>query len=115
MLIRQGIYIIWYIIDFGRVFIWLFIIGGFLYLVSRKKKISDALTKKLIIIFICSVIIHIISLSPFSNPIAHRYFLNVILFAPIVFCLILQELNLNGKIFYREFLDVQWRIQQWMG
>ncbi|MBK5284531.1 MAG: hypothetical protein JJE25_03950, partial [Bacteroidia bacterium] len=100
MIIRQSIYIIWYIVDFGRAFLWLFITAGFLYLLFIKKKTSDILTKRIIIISICSVMIHVISLSPFSNPIAHRYFLNVILFAPILFCWVLQEFNFKNKIFY---------------
>ena len=104
MLIRQGIYVLWYIGDFGRAFILIFVSGVFAYAVFIKRKIPDDVSKRVVIIASVSIIMHVVFFSPFSNPIAHRYFLNIIILLPLVLCFVLQQISFSRKIFSALYL-----------
>ena len=56
MLIRQGIYVLWYIGDFGRAFILVFVSGAFAYAYVIKKKFMNDVTKRVAIITVISII-----------------------------------------------------------
>ena len=96
--IRNCIVLIWRYLDFGRVFIFLFLtISLFLF---RKKIIKSIKNKQLILLGITSVSIIIITVLIATNAFGHRYFI-VSYVAFILFaCKILQEFYNQKKLIY---------------
>lgn len=88
MMLRQSIYILWKLADFGRIALLLFVAIGF-FLAIRKKRFTSV-TRKAFIIIISIVIVSIIVMAPFANPIGHRYLLPLIIILPIFFLHLLQ-------------------------
>ncbi|MFH1004698.1 MAG: hypothetical protein V1781_04270 [Bacteroidota bacterium] len=97
MMIRQCVYLFWYLFDFGRVFIWLFIFVGLYFL--RYKPLIKSEILNLVAIVICTLLVCIIFFSPLSNPISHRYLLMVFLPSQILFCFIIHNLHLKKSVF----------------
>lgn len=91
MMIRQFIFIVWKIVDFGRIALWLFFIIGMICIYKRKTNLREIRTL-LFIIFIPTIITAACMIS-FSNPIAHRYFLFTYLLLIIGVCYILQQIG----------------------
>jgi hypothetical protein len=60
------------LVDYGALMTTVLGIGGFIVRMRR----TDAVSKKLLIVTSATFLILVISLLPFSNPIAHRYFLS---------------------------------------
>lgn len=79
---------LWQIADFGRVFLWLVIIG--ILVLIRKKIISQTLKSFLLLIFILSTI-SLLFFSILDINLCHRYFLPVFLIVNLVSCVFLAE------------------------
>jgi hypothetical protein len=97
MMLRQLIFIGWKIADFGRIVLWLFFIIGIYFIYKRKKE--DENFKALLLIIFIPALLTAIFMIPFSNPIAHRYFMFTYLLLIIGVCYILQHIN-SKKIVY---------------
>jgi hypothetical protein len=95
MMLRQIIYILWKLVDFGRIFL-LLILGISIFIAIRKKSLSVGF-KKLLIVTSSIILAAIIFMSPLSNPIGHRYLLPVIIMLPIIFLFSLNYFK-NKKI-----------------
>lgn len=91
MMLRQLIFIGWKIADFGRIVLWLFFIIGSYFIYKRKKE--DENFKTLLLIIFIPTLLTALFMIPFSNPIAHRYFMFTYLLLIIGVCYILQHIN----------------------
>jgi hypothetical protein len=73
MMFRQFIYAIWKILDFGRIFLFAFVI---LYASLYYKKMkSDKKFRLIILLFLTTILSTALLIMLFSNPVSHRYFL----------------------------------------
>ena len=86
MMLRQAVYVLWYIGDFGRVVPWLILTGIFFYLFVIRRQTAGEPSRKLMIILSAMIAVQILSLSPFSNPVSHRYFICIMMLSLIVLC-----------------------------
>lgn len=79
---------LWQITDFGRIFLWLFIAGAFLF--YRKKIFSEMLKPFFLLIFILSAL-SLLFFSILDINLCHRYFMPVFLLINLVACALLAE------------------------
>ena len=90
-MLRNSLFIIWKIIDFGRIIVFILII--YLY---RKQSIKEILLNKLIIL-ICTLFgFYLLFMMPISNPIGHRYFMPITVFAIL---LLMKGIEYCGVVF----------------
>lgn len=73
MMLRQFIYSFWKILDFGRVFLFAFVI--FCASLNYKKMSSDKKFSMILLLLLTTIISTALFVMIFSNPISHRYFL----------------------------------------
>lgn len=104
MMLRQLIFIGWKIADFGRIVLWLFFIVGS-YIIYKRNKEDQNFKTLLLIIFIPTLLTAIFMI-PFSNPIAHRYFMFTYLLLIIGLCYILQYINSKKMVYSLMFVFV---------
>jgi hypothetical protein len=90
-MLRNFIYILWKIIDFGRVMLFLFIF--LLFFISLKTK--DTKGANLFFILIFSVLPYILFFLPFSYPVSHRYFMITYLTGILTFVYFVGSLKLK--------------------
>ncbi len=95
---RNILVLIWRYIDFGRVFIILFLIFGLIYL-WRKKKINNTVRQLLFLSF-CSVFFVILASIFSTNGFGHRYFIVSYLTLSLTAFLILQELTSSKNVLH---------------
>ncbi len=90
MALRQYGFIIWKIIDSGRIALWIFVIVcGFVFF--KRRKISNE-CKKLLLLLIIPIVINGIVMVIISNPIGHKYFLQTYVFLSIIVVYFLQNI-----------------------
>jgi len=92
IIFRNIIYIIWKIIDFGRIIIFLFIIIFFF----KTRKLKDTKVKTLFFIMLFSVLPYCIFLLPFSYPVSHRHFMITYIISIITFIYFVGFLKQNN-------------------
>ncbi len=97
MMLRQFIFIVWKIVDFGRIVLWLFFIIGLFVIYKKKNNLGDL--KLLILIIFVPLFVTSTFMIPFSNPISHRYFMFTYLSLIIGVSYILQQIS-NKKVIY---------------
>jgi hypothetical protein len=90
--------LIWRFLDFGRVFIFLFLIMGAWYL-KRQKKFNASLQQVLLLAF-ASVAFIVIAVLFSTNAFGHRYFIVSYIGFILMAFLIIQQLNTNKKVLY---------------
>jgi len=95
---KNGVVIIWRYLDFGRIFIFLFLIIGGWYL-HRHKKFDTSLRQLLLLAFI-AVSFVVIAVLFSTNAFGHRYFLVSYISFILMAFLILQQLKVQKKIVY---------------
>lgn len=98
IMFRKSMFVLWHIVDFGRVFIWLFIVGCSIYFIKKRKKLP--ILNILLLFIITPLIVYMITFSSIAGHIGHRYYLNIFLFSFILLCFLLQQINLKKKIIY---------------
>ncbi len=91
MVFRQFGFIIWKLVDSGRIFIWLLCSVGF-FVFYQKIKISAEL-KKILIILIIPLLMNIGVMIFISNPIGHKYFLITFTILSIFAVYFIQNIN----------------------
>lgn len=96
MILRQLGYILWKLIDSGRIIVWGFCIVGVLNLL--KKQIVMKMRKFLIYLFIPLMISSLLMIF-ISNPIGHKYFLQTFIF-----------INILSIYFLQHYVTVQKRV-----
>ena len=101
MFFRQMFYSVWKLLDFGRIFQWVFLLSMTIYY-FRKRKIT-AENKELLLIILVPTIVFILFFSFLSNPIGHRYFLIPIVLMIIGVTYFLSKFK-NSKIQISTFL-----------
>ncbi len=97
MMLKQILFIGWKAADFGRIALWIFIgITGIIFYKKNKTAELDVLLK---LIFIPFAVL-ILCLSPFANPVGHKYFIVVFLMLNIGVCYLLQTIiNKKTRLF----------------
>ncbi len=90
MIVKQLIYSIWKIIDFGRIGLWFFFI--FYFFILQKNKYMENKKTIFALVFI-PLLVLIFGMIPFGNPIGHKYFIVSFLLLNIAFCFALQQLQ----------------------
>jgi hypothetical protein len=90
MLVRQMLYTIWKIIDFGRIVLCLVVFIGVLLLFKKEK--NNIQFKQIIVLVLVPILVLLIFLSAVSNPVGHRYFISVFLLLNIAACFMLEKL-----------------------
>jgi hypothetical protein len=88
MFLKQIMYIIWKINDFGRITLWIFLFSAGFMIYKRIKSEFSILLKILFIPLATLIIL----MAPFANPIGQRYFIVIFLLLNIVVCYITQNL-----------------------
>ncbi|MEI6488599.1 MAG: hypothetical protein WCP52_06540 [Bacteroidota bacterium] len=90
MMIRQLLFTGWKIVDFGRLILWIIIISvGFV--IYKKGNLTKF--KLLLSLIAFPLIVYAIFSVPFSNPIAHKYFVVIFLCLNIGICYILSQME----------------------
>lgn len=92
MAARQVFYVFWKLADFGRIYLWLFVLS-FLFIAYYYKKQKDEKTKLLSIVLFIPIIITSLLMIFVSNPIGHKYFIFCFAVLIVFFCWVLQQLN----------------------
>jgi hypothetical protein len=87
-ILRNCIYIIWKMIDFGRI-----IPFGILFISLIKGKLSKHIPHPFFMLIILITSFFFLSMAPLTNPIGHRYFIIVYLFVSIAVAQILYSFN----------------------
>ena len=90
--------LIWRFLDFGRVFIFLFVIIGCWYL--KRKKQWNASMRQLLFLGITSVFFIVVTVLLSTNAFGHRYFIVSYVALILTAFLILQQLKTNKKVLY---------------
>lgn len=62
----------WRFLDYGRIFVWIFLFAAFF--IARKRLLQNSRFRKAAVFFLVPTIWLALLLVPFSNPIGHRYF-----------------------------------------
>jgi len=96
--VRNFIVLIWRYLDFGRIFIMLFIISSFLFF--GKKILLSKKNKQLLLLSICSILFIAITILSVKNTVGIRYFIvSYICFNFFAFLILIQFFK-NRKIVY---------------
>lgn len=94
MVVRQILYAIWKIIDFGRFYLIAFIL---LFLVTKKEQIKES--KNLFLFLFVPTVITMLFMMLVSNPVGHKYFIFNFVLLIICFCFVVQRIkNKNYRI-----------------
>lgn len=99
MMVRQLLFMKWKLLDFGRVVLWLFVIGFLL----KKWKQEIGFPKQLLILLVAPMILLMITMALINNPVGHKYFLTVFAVLCILACYALEHVE---KAVYRNTLFV---------
>ncbi len=104
MVIRQFLYSLWKISDFGRIFLLTFIFTFIIALFKKLKFEKKSLT--IIILLIIPIAVHCLFIMLFSNPVSHRYFLLIYVFIILSSLYFIQRLNSRvwKPVFYFVFV-----------
>lgn len=94
MMLKQIGYITWKIIDFGRVTLWIFL---FITAIFFYRKVRTEELNILFKILFIPLLILILLMVPFSNPIGQKYFIVIFLLLNIAVCYIFQTIK-NNKL-----------------
>ncbi len=95
---HHSLFVVWQILDLGRVFIWIFIAYGLLML-KKRNLIPQKMTQLLIIIFIL-FLLFVIAISPLAGDVCHRYFIILFFLSHILAVYLLQEIVQKKVIIY---------------
>jgi len=96
--IRNCIVLIWRYLDFGRIFIFLFLLISFL--LFRNKIIHSEKNKKLILLAITSVFFIVVTILIATNAFGHRYFIVSYIALILLAFMILQEFYTKKRLIY---------------
>lgn len=95
---QNTVVLIWRYLDFGRLFVFIFLIIGFWHL--KRKKATNKSMQQLLILAFSSVIFIVITVLLSTNAFGHRYFLVSYMALILVAFLILQELQTKKELVY---------------
>jgi hypothetical protein len=95
MVMRQLGYVIWKLMDSGRIALWIFC-GWGLWLFA-KRRVWTAELKKFLLFLALPLLLQTGLMIFISNPIGHKYFLQTFLFLSIMAIVLLQEFSSAGK------------------
>lgn len=90
MMFRQFIYILWKLVDFGRIFMIIIIVLIYFIMLAKKHKVESDF-KMLIMLCLLLLAVFAAFMIPFSNPVGHRYLLPLIVILPVVFLKAIQH------------------------
>ena len=96
--IRNCIVLIWRYLDFGRIFIFLFLLISFL--LFRNKITQSEKNKKLILLAITSVFFIVVTVLIATNAFGHRYFIVSYIALILLAFMILQEFYTKKRLIY---------------
>ncbi len=88
----------WRVLDFGRLVLW--VPGLAWFILWWKNRKSDLPEFRLILVFAVPLLTFTVALLPFSNPIAHRYFLMVFVLALPWFAFRICQLEISRRQFF---------------
>ena len=90
---RNSIYIIWKMVDFGRIFLWVIFLFA-----CTKKELFRKISFSWLWLFLCCLFFFFISMAPLTNPIGHRYFMIIYLLLSIGISEIIMSFSWNKSI-----------------
>jgi hypothetical protein len=90
MMLKQLFFIAWKVVDFGRIVLWLLLIVGGIYLY---RKGSTHEVKSLLLLIFIPLVMLVLCMVPFGNPIGHKYFIVVFLCLNLGVCFVIQQMK----------------------
>jgi hypothetical protein len=95
MVFRQFGFILWKILDSGRIIVWLFC--AFCFCLYSKQILWTTELKKFLMFLAIPLLINILFMILLSNPIGHKYFLQTFVFLSITAVYLIQRINSRKK------------------
>jgi hypothetical protein len=96
--IRNCIVLVWRYLDFGRVFIFLFLLISFFFF--RKKIFAQKKNKQLVFLAVTSVFFIVITVLIATNAFGHRYFIVSYITCTLLAFIIIQNFYIKKKLIY---------------